>query len=389
MAQTFRRNRFTWVAYLLLAVYGFFLNNLGPITPFLKDELVLTYTVSSLHFTAFAAGILLAGLGSAPVVGRIGRMAALWGGAAGLTLGAVLLMAGRSPVVTIGAAFVAGVLGSLILAVVPGALSDQHGEARAVAMSEANVVASLFSAAAPLLVGWFARNLGEWRWVLVVAAVLPPLTWLSLGRSGAGGSSAAAPRAPEGARGRLPGRYWIYWVALVLSIAIEFCMVTWSADYAERVLGLPRASAAQSVSVFLGAMIVGRWASSRLVRRFSAAAVVTASIGLASAGFLVFWLAWSTASGLVGLFLTGLGVAGLYPLLISLAIASAGEMTVQASGRATLASGVAILTLPLALGRLADLAGIRPAYAVVLLLLAGVFVVSQVAGRRERVASIA
>ncbi len=325
MAQTFRRNRFTWVAYLLLAVYGFFLNNLGPITPFLKDELVLTYTVSSLHFTAFAAGILLAGLGSAPVVGRIGRMAALWGGAAGLTLGAVLLMAGRSPVVTIGAAFVAGVLGSLILAVVPGALSDQHGEARAVAMSEANVVASLFSAAAPLLVGWFARNLGEWRWVLVVAAVLPPLTWLSLGRSGAGGSPSAAPRAPEGARGRLPGRYWIYWVALVLSIAIEFCMVTWSADYAERVLGLPRASAAQSVSVFLGAMIVGRWASSRLVRRFSAAAVVTASIGLASAGFLVFWLAWSAASGLVGLFLTGLGVAGLYPLLISLAIASAGK----------------------------------------------------------------
>ena len=316
-------------------------------------------------------------------------MAALWGGAAGLTLGAVLLMAGRSPVVTIGASFVAGVLGSLILAVVPGALSDQHGEARAVAMSEANVVASLFSAAAPLLVGWFARNLGEWRWVLVVAAVLPPLTWLSLGRSGAGGSSAAAPRAPEGARGRLPGRYWIYWVALVLSIAIEFCMVTWSADYAETVLGLPRASAAQSVSVFLGAMIVGRWASSRLVRRFSAATVVTASIGLATAGFLVFWLAGSAVAGLAGLFLTGLGVAGLYPLLISLAIASAGEMTVQASGRATLASGVAILTLPLALGRLADLAGIRPAYAVVLLLLAGVFVVSQVAGRRERVASIA
>ena len=382
MAQTFRRNRFTWVAYLLLAVYGFFLNNLGPITPFLKDELVLTYTVSSLHFTAFAAGILLAGLGSAPVVGRIGRMAALWGGAAGLTLGAVLLMAGRSPVVTIGAAFVAGVLGSLILAVVPGALSDQHGEARAVAMSEANVVASLFSAAAPLLVGWFARNLGEWRWVLVVAAVLPPLTWLALGRSGAGGSSAAAPRAPLGARGRLPGRYWIYWVALVLSIAIEFCMVTWSADYAETVLGLPRASAAQSVSVFLGAMIVGRWASSRLVRRFSAAAVVTASIGLAAAGFLAFWLAGSAAIGLAGLFLTGLGVAGLYPLLVSLAIASAGEMTVQASGRATLASGIAIITLPLALGRLADLAGIRPAYAVVLVLLLGIFAVSQVARRR-------
>ena len=58
-SQTFYRDRFTWLAYILLAFYGYFLNILGPITPFLKDELKLSYTVSSLHFTAFAVGILL------------------------------------------------------------------------------------------------------------------------------------------------------------------------------------------------------------------------------------------------------------------------------------------------------------------------------------------
>ena len=56
---TFHRDRFTWLAYLLLALYGYFINILGPLTPFLKDELGLSYTVSSLHFTAFAAGMLL------------------------------------------------------------------------------------------------------------------------------------------------------------------------------------------------------------------------------------------------------------------------------------------------------------------------------------------
>ena len=54
MHPTFHRDRFTWLVYLSLAYYAYFLNVLGPITPFLKDELQLSYTVSSFHFTAFA-----------------------------------------------------------------------------------------------------------------------------------------------------------------------------------------------------------------------------------------------------------------------------------------------------------------------------------------------
>jgi len=42
MAQVFHRDRVTWLAYLRLAFYGYFLNSLGPITPFLKDELKLS-----------------------------------------------------------------------------------------------------------------------------------------------------------------------------------------------------------------------------------------------------------------------------------------------------------------------------------------------------------
>jgi hypothetical protein len=79
MHQTFHRDRFTWLAYLSLAFYAYFLNVFGPITPFLKDELRLSYTVSSFHFTAFAVGILLIGLGGHSVIRRLGRSRALWG----------------------------------------------------------------------------------------------------------------------------------------------------------------------------------------------------------------------------------------------------------------------------------------------------------------------
>src|SRR5688572_32865777 len=114
--RTFHRDRLTWLAYLSLAFYGYFLNVLGPITLFLKDELQLSYTVSSFHFTAFAIGILLIGFGGHSVIQQLGRWRSLWLGMIGMSLSALLLLIGRSPVITIGASFLMGWIGSLILA---------------------------------------------------------------------------------------------------------------------------------------------------------------------------------------------------------------------------------------------------------------------------------
>ncbi len=380
MTQTFRRDRFTWLAYCLLAFYSYSLNIFGPITPFLKQELNLSYTISSLHFSAFAVGILAIGLSGHLVIRRIGRWRALWLGAFGITASAIGLVAGRSPVITIGAAFIMGLIGSLILVIVPSALSDRHGEQRAVAISEANVISSLVATAAPLLVGWFAPLPGGWRLALGVAAIVPLALRLGFGR-------VTVPQATSeenaGRKRPLPLLYWIYWVAIVLSVSVEFCMISWSADYAENVLGLPKVNAAQAVSLFLAAMIVGRFAGSRLVQRFSSQRVISGSLLIAAIGFLLFWRSSNVTLGLTGLFITGLGVASLYPLILSLAIGTASDNTIQASARATLASGTAILALPLLLGRLADSLGIQQAYGIVAVLLVGVFAIIFGTGRRR------
>lgn len=379
MHRTFHRDHFTWLAYLSLAFYAYFLNILGPITPFLKDELGLSYTVSSLHFTAFAIGILCVGLGGHLIVQQLGRVGSLWLALFGMSLSAIFLLLGRNPVVTIGASFLMGLIGSLILIIVNAALSDQHGEFKAVALTEANVIASLLSTAAPLLVGWFAQWTGQWRYALGIMALTPVFMFLGLRNNSAPGSSAADGSTRSGKS--LPRLFWLYWVALFLGVAVEFCMVFWSADYLEQVLGVAKASAAQAVSLFLAAMILGRIAGSRLVQRFSTRAVVTVSIVIAGIGFLLYWRAESSPAGLVGLFLTGLGIANLYPLIMSLAINAAEGDTVQAGARATLASGTAILALPLALGRFADALGIRAAYGIVLILLISVFLINLLAGR--------
>ena len=373
----FRRDRFTWLAYLSLAVYGYFLNVLGPITPFLKDELGLTYTASSLHFTAFAIGILLIGGSGHLLIQRIGQRQSLWLGLFGISISALLLVMGRNPILTIGACFLMGWIGSLILAIVPAALSDEHGERKAVALTEANLIASLFATSAPLLVGWFADSIG-WRWALGLIASIP--LWMFLGlRKNSAPSTRSAAAEPITATKALPWLFWIYWIAIVLGVSVEFCMVFWSADYVEQVLGLAKADAARAVSLFLAAMIVGRALGSRLVQRFSTRAVVVVSIAVATIGFLLFWMGPNPFLSLSGLFVNGLGVANLYPLILSLAISAAEGNTVTAGARATLASGTAILTLPLALGWLADAAGIRSAYGVVLILFISIFLVLQLA----------
>jgi fucose permease len=384
VTQTFRRDRLTWLAYLLLAFYGYFLNILGPITPFLKEELKLSYTVSSLHFSAFAVGILAIGLIGHAVIARLGRWTALWIGAFGMSAGAIALVAGQSPVITIGAAFCMGLIGSLILVIVPSLLSEEHGEQRAVALSEANVIASLVATAAPLLVGWFAAQFGGWRLALGLAALTPAVLRVAFRRVVLPPSTSVSSTAA--ARQRLPLWYWVYWFALCLVVSVEFCMISWSADYAENVLGLAKVNAAQAVSLFLAGMIIGRLAGSRLVQRFAAQRVISGSIVVAVVGFLLFWRSGNVALGLAGLFITGLGVASLYPLILSLAIGTTAD-TIQASARATLASGTAILALPLVLGRLADSAGIQQAYGVVAVLLIGVFAIMLVTGSKTQPAT--
>jgi fucose permease len=366
--QRFVRDSLTWATYLLLAYYGYLLNILGPITPFLKAKLNITYAQASFHFSAFAIGMILAGLGGDRVVKRLGRKRAVWFGVAGMSIGVSVLSFGGRPVVTIGAALLMGTLGSLLLVLVPAILADHHGQHITTAVTEANVVASLAAASAPILVGLAARTFNEWRIPLLISvAAAIGIGWLFRPRTMTEGT----PRAnhPAVAPGRLPAPYWMFWMALVLVVSVEFCMIFWGVDYLEREIGLARANAAMLLSLFLWAMMLSRWVGSRLVRRFATTRLVTGALILSSLGFLVYWSFSSAVVVVAGLFVSGLGIANLYPLILSCALNQATENTNLASARSTLASGTAILALPLVLGSLADQVGIRPAYGIVAVLL--------------------
>jgi MFS family permease len=379
MSNTIVRDRFTWLTYLMLGYYAYLLNGLGPVMPFLRAELGMSYTLSSLHFSAFAVGMLFAGLASDRIARRFGRRFTFWAGAFGMAGGVLLLLTGFHPIMTIGGTFVMGTVGSLLLVMIPAMLSDRYGAQRAVAISESNVVASLCGGFAPIAIGFFVRIHLGWRGALVVIILAAFFLRLMFRQVSFPEPEAfqtftrvnpVRERNPDRvAPVKLPGLYWVYWNMLVLAVSVEFCIIFWSAAFLEAERGLPRADAAFVMSVFLGAMVVGRLIGSRLSQRMQSGEIVLVSVGISLVGFLIHWWATPLVLTMSGLFLAGLGVANLYPQILSLVVGTAPGQTDRASARASLASGIAILCLPLLLGGLADRIGLWYAYGLVVILL--------------------
>ncbi len=368
-ASHFVRDRATWLSYWLSLYYAYVLNILGPLTPFLRSELGLDYTLASLHFSAFAAGMLLAGVTADRAVARMGRRRTLWLGAFGMAGGVLMLIVGRQLAVTVAACLVMGSVGSWLLAVYPAVLADRHGRLAAIAFVEATISGGAGAAAAPFCLGLLAHTGMGWRAALLLPVIgLIPLFFIFRSEPLATTGAVSPPHPSRRRSGRLPGVYWLYWAMLATVVSIEFCIAFWAADFVRSERGLAPADAALLGALFLVAMLAGRVVGSRLLYRVQPGWLLFVSLGVTAIGFLIFWQVQNVLGVAVGLIVAGLGVANLYPTTLSQAVGVAPGQPDQASARASLASGAAIIGLPLLLGRIADQVGITLAFGLVVVL---------------------
>ncbi len=374
-----QRDRITWLAYLMLSLYAFLAGMLGPILPYLRVELSLSYTVGGLHLSLFAVGMILAGLMIERIVQRFGRRAVLWGGGLGSIVGALSLAFSRLTVWTLAGAFVIGLCGAAVQIMVQAILSDRHGERRMIPLTEANIGASVGSTLAPLLVGGFEHNGLGWRLALYVA--IASIFFLAgiYGRDPILENRLNQPAAIN--RSRLPFSYWAYWGVIIFLVAIEWCMFIWCPDFLEKIIGLSRDQAVMTMSVFQVANVLGRILGSRLTRKIPVQWLLLGALIITLAGFPLFWLAAQSWLSVTGLFLAGFGIANFFPFGMSVAISQAPGQANTASARISLAVGLAIFLGPFILGWIADQVGIRAAYTIVPMLLVVACAVTLVTNR--------
>jgi fucose permease len=341
---------------------AFLLNGLGAVLAPLQTELGVKRGDVAFYPSLFALGLVVVGLSGGSLVARIGRRPTLRLSIGGMVLGGLLFaVPGRIP--TLLGALLLGLAAALLIQLMPAFMAVIHERSAAAALGEANGVASAASVVAPLAVGAALAAGGGWR----IGYLAAPLLALAVAFLPTWRLEIPATRiVPQGLVSDLAAPLLGRWFDLLIAVSVEFCMIFWAAsamgDWHHATAGQAPALA----SLFLAGMATGRFLASPITRLLPDTRVVMlTSIGVAGAGFLLFWSAPVLVAAAVGLAVTGLGVALLYPTFVSLVVATWPHAPDRAAARAALASGLAIGVTPFLLGRLSDAIGLRAAYLIV------------------------
>lgn len=367
-------DRITWVSYIQISLFAFFLYGFGATQALLRDEQGTSRTVASLHATVFALANVITGLLVPRLIERWGRGRVIRVAIVTMAIGvAVYTAPGGLPVSLLGTAIVA-CGGVSLIATANAFILDYQGQAGPASLTQANALAALFGFVVPLVIGITTAVALGWRtglWALIIALLLSEYFRLRTKRT-VHIERAEEPVASVPARGdraQMPRRFWWSLAVVALLLATEFTLTLWSADLLRERAGLGPAAAAASLAAVTGGMFIGRLFGSRLAQTWTVDRLLTTSILLALAAFAVAWLSTSALPILLALFVVGLGIAVHWPIGVSRAVASSGGLTDRASGLASVAAGAASGVAPFVLGAVSDTIGFHRAFLIVPLLL--------------------
>jgi len=313
----------------------------------MRAELRQPLSALGLLFLLVTAGFLVSSSGIGRLLGRTGLRTGLAGGLFLAGLAMLLAAVGSWP-----AALLAMVLYGLALGVVDGGV-NVYSTFR-MSGGGMQLLHGLWGAGTllgPLLVTFLLVERLSWRLAFVTVGGLE----LALGAVLVLG--AEWPGLPEPVPG--PPRTWrpsppmlVGMLAFFLYTGIEATAGGWSFTLLTQGRGLPAAAAGVAVSTYWAGLTLGRLGAGMAGARVGSRALLVGGVVLALVAALGFWLAPPVLS-LVSLPLLGLGLAPVYPALMSLTSERLPAHRVAAAvGYQTAAAGVGGSTVPAGAGLL-------------------------------------
>jgi MFS family permease len=338
--------------------------SVGVVLGELRQQFHINGVVAALHGSTFGIGLLAAGVWGVRLVDLVGRRHVLRGAIGAITAGIVLFCLGPSwPVTLLGTAF-SGSGAALVVMVMPGLISDHHGEHRATAFAAVNGVPAGAGLCFSLIIGATLSAGGSWRppylaitlfFLVLLAVVAIPVAVPEGAREG---TFSLAPFAER--------EVLVPWLHIVNAVLTEFTVGIWAVTYLHEVGKAGAGSAAVFASVFGVMMFVSRLLLPRLIALLGDR-TVPASFVIIGAGAAVMCFAPGIALKTAGLTVVGFGGGPLYPLTVDRFYVRAGHRldSVAMGAYCALASGAAVTLGPLALGVVADRFTLRWAILVV------------------------
>lgn len=158
--------------------------------------------------------------------------------------------------------------------------------------------------------------------------------------------------------------------ATIGGAVIEGAPADWGAVQLER-FGVGTGASSLAFAAFMAGMVGGRLAGDALTERFGAARLLRAGMALAAVGIISGVTIAEPVVFAVGLALAGLGASGFFPLAFAAAGRTPGVSGGAGAATVSVAARVGFLAEPLLVGAVADVIGLRTAFALVAVVAVG------------------
>lgn len=307
---------------------------LGPMLPILSARWSLNDAQAGYLFTAQFVSSMLGALLSGVLVERQGYRLTLVYGLILMAMGiAVLAHAswalGLASVCVFGAGFgFTSPAANLLIA-------QSSPRNSAAALNLLNSAWGVGAMSSPLLVATAQRSGHTSHFLYGLAAALLILA-VGLGwvRFAVDARPASAEQSPRAAAISVWNNRLVPIIAALFFIYVgtETCMGGWIASYARRLDSGSHTFWAVTPSFFWGALLLGRSSAPLVLRHLRETRLATAGVALAAFGIVVLLAAKTMAFVVIGASLTGLGLASIYPINVSLLSHWFGEVATRISG---------------------------------------------------------
>jgi FHS family glucose/mannose:H+ symporter-like MFS transporter len=362
---------------------------LPSMMPSITDEFTaagLTVAAIGLIFPARAAGgivgNLLSGLGS----DRLGRQRLVWLSA--LLLAASLIL---TAIATPWGLFIAGFA---LVSAAQGALStginamvaDANRQSRARMLNILHGVYGAGAALSPLIIGLLVDGGLAWRWALAGAGLI----WLVYGIVAARFDQAEMPdvqavkarQSDFSMLGKIPFLA-LFLVAFIYN-GVAWSLLGWLALFMQQSAGLSTFFSVISISVFYVALTIGRFICAAFAERIGYARTLLVLAICVTLTYPLVVLDFNSTLAVAGVFLTGLGLSGLFPTAMAYGSRLYPDQTGTVSGTLNVAMTFGAMAPPFWTGIVAGMWNFQAALAVNYLMLLPLILIALYLGRSDK-----
>ncbi|MGI6567494.1 MAG: MFS transporter [Firmicutes bacterium] len=354
----------TWLSYISLVLNGFVLNALGPVMPIVIKEYGLTLAAAGTVFTSQGLGRLLSVFLSSSWSDRVGRRPVFrLGGILTFTGAGIYAVSPGWPGQIAGAAIFGAGLGMLD-GVSNALISDMYAESRGLALNRLHLFFGVGSLVGPLVAAFFLGVLNSWRVLFLCVALAAAAHFFFASKQvypeAAGGKKLGHEELKAGrARILSSPEFWLLSGIMFTYSGIGHIISGWVNTYLSGELAATVFIASLILTLYNVGIAVGRlfWGNVSERIGYPATLLVCALGGFVfgTSAVLVRQL-WLVG---VSFTLTGVFLAGLFPLAVACGTSLFPQLIGTVSGYLITGASLGGMLLPFLVGAVSDVVGLR------------------------------